>query len=96
MRDNRTYQLRRAILKALNEYRPLPCSILEIGSYPGFSLLRPNQEELVVELNNLETYKFIETVPGSNGDYLRLTASGLEQINQETDRDPRIWGAMGL
>ncbi len=96
MKSKRTYKLRQAILRAFEEYNPAPIGYNEIDEIPGFSVLRPNREELVVELRNLATWKFIEEVPGSNGDYLRITGSGLDQINQETDRDPHIWGVMGL
>lgn len=96
MRSHRIYALRRAMLKALEDNHPVPCNMDEIASHPGLRMRHPTREELVSELQNLISRKFVEPVPGSNGDYNRISASGLDQINQECDLDPFIWGAMGF
>lgn len=96
MRDPRTYQIRRAILTALKDSHPAPASLEEISYHPGIGMLHASTDELLKELEALTLKEFVRNVEGTNGEYRAITASGLDQINQETDRDPFVWGKYGL
>ena len=96
MRQNRTYQIRRTILQAAAESDPAPVSLDIMMTHPSFGLLHPTREEVNTEINALCKHGYLKACAGSNLEYFAITAAGTDQINQEVDRDPFVWGAWGL
>jgi hypothetical protein len=96
MRNKRVYNLRQIILKILKECDPAPTTFDYIFEHPNLCMLHTERQEILDEWNYLVKQEFINILPGSGGDYVRISSSGLDQINREGDLDPRIWGAMGL
>ncbi len=96
MRDDRIYQLRRAILTALKDSNPAPRSLAEILCHPEFGMLHASAGEAAGELEALAVKGYVRNVAGSNGEYKAITGPGLDQINQEVDRDTFVWGKYGL
>jgi len=100
MRSERIYQIRRAILSVCKEYASgsviAPVKLDDMAEHFAMRRLHPTREELLAEWNGLLTLGFIEALKGSDGEYVKISASGLKQINCEEDRDPYIWGASGL
>ena len=88
----KTYQIRKAILKALAQYGGTPCSAEEVADYPAFSLIKPTQQEIEVEWQQLKNFGFIRERDGFGGEYCMITQKGLEQVNIEFKKDPFIHG----
>jgi len=92
MHNQRTYQLRQNILRTAADAYPGPFGMDDLGASQPVRNLRAERSEIVSELNTLARAGFLEPIPESNGDWLKISASGLDQINQETALDHRIWG----
>jgi hypothetical protein len=89
---NKTYQIRKTILKALEEYGSAPCSVDDVLGHPSFGLIRPEVSEVQEQWNKLEGFGFIAAVDGFDGKYCKITEKGLQQLNPEFKKDPFIWG----
>jgi len=96
MREERVYELRRAILEAHSYYAPVPLSLDDLLRYHRLAFLRPDRELVAVEWNNLAVNGYVEDIPDSNGAYRRITATGLNQVNREVKLDLYIWGRQAL
>ena len=96
MREDRIYQIRRALLTAFKDCHPAPCNAGDILCHPGCSMLNIGKPEALEEIHGLTLKGYLRAVEGTNGEYHAITGKGLEQINQEVDRDLYIWGKYGL
>lgn len=96
MREDRIYQIRRALLTAFKDCHPAPCGVDDVLCHPGCGLLHIDKPEALEELRCLELKGYLRAVEGTNGAYHAITGKGLDQINQEVDRDLYIWGKYGL
>jgi len=97
MREERTYELRRAILEAHVYYTPkIPLSLDDVMRFYRLPCLRVTREQVEEEWNSLAVNGYLEDVPDSNGEYKRITASGLNQFNREVKLDVYIWGRQAL
>ena len=95
MRETRVYQLRRNILTILNQAKPGLGTFDIVMDHPLISMGSYSREEVYKEWNYLINQEFVNVVKGSGGEYVRISPEGENQINQEGDRDQRIWGAFG-
>lgn len=96
MKTGRTYVIRQRILGVARDLNPAPIGMDDLEASPAIAIVRPTREELVAEYNYLITQAFLTAIAETNGECARISAEGLDQINQETTRDHRIWGKMGL
>jgi hypothetical protein len=94
--DERIYQIRRQLLRALKEYNPTPCEVADMKDYPGFTLLNPEADELKREWKNLADHGYTRRLPGFDNKYCRITSKGLEQLSGEFVKDPFVWGPRAL
>lgn len=88
----RKYQIRKTILKALDEYSGSPCCAEDLVDYHGFALLKPSLDEIAAEWKQLEEFGYIEPCEGFGGEYCLISKDGLKQINPEFAKDAFIHG----
>ena len=93
MRDHRTYQIRQAALRACKDCNPVPLTLDELADQTAILFVRPTRAELLDAWDGLAANEYLTTIPGSDGQYRRINAKGLAQINVEGDRDQYVWGA---
>jgi hypothetical protein len=96
MHKQRIYSIRQGILATARDLDPAPIGMDDLDASLDLRRLRPDRTELVTELNYLTRSGFLAAIPESDNEYARITATGLDQINVETSRDPRIWGRAAL
>ena len=95
--ETRKYQIRQAILEALNKIYPggrnldgleRGCAVAQIGA---------NRFEIFTEARNLEKLGYISNVTGVGRDpYWKITAAGVKQITKEMALDEFVWGEEAL
>ena len=96
MKTESEYQLRRAILTACKAALGTPCGLDDLLAHPAVSLLCPPREKVVEYFGELALRGYLANVPDSNGELKTITPKGLNQINQEGDRDFYVWGKYGF
>ena len=86
------YHLRRAVLEALADFDPAPCTVDEIAQYPPIEMAGTERETLTRELRGLAAHGYIADLRPGRAPLYRLAAKGRDQLNRETDLDEYVWG----
>ena len=87
------YTIRKAILKALNEYTrtPITCDdLIELRPNAGLQLADANQ--IRVQWAELKNFKYIAAIPAFEGKYCEITDKDKEQLSIEFSQDAFIHG----
>lgn len=95
MREARVYRLRQNILTVMNQAKPGWVTFDKLVDHPLISMSSYSRGEVFEQWHYLINQKFVNEVKDSGGEYFRISPEGENQINQEGDRDPKIWGEYG-
>lgn len=91
----RKYQIRRKILEAMVEFDQA-CRSRDLIDFSGFMFLKPTLEELAEQWKALRLAEYIESLQGFDGEYCKITAAGLRQVNPEFEKNVFVWGPQAL
>ncbi len=91
--DLRVYAIRRAILRELKRFRGAPVTAAELyEDTPNVTLKVAKAETVAEQWAELQSFGYIEPVPGFGGEYCRITERGLQQVSPEFAPDPFVHG----
>ena len=90
------HRIRRAILSAVKAAEPGAATLAEIAAYPLLAMAGVAQERVADEARGLIAHEYLADLAPTRAPVVRLTASGRDQINQETRLEEYIWGELAL
>lgn len=94
--ESKVYHLRKGILLAFKFYgHDMPCNVGDIASYSRVSVLRLSEPAIADQLQELAGMEFVESCPGFDGGFYKITRKGLEAISPEFPEPPFISGRPG-
>lgn len=88
------HRIRRAILAAVEASEPGLSTADDVAAHPLLKMAAVPQATLMTELMGLVGHGYLLNTRPGREPLLRLTATGRDQLNQETDLDEYVWDTM--
>lgn len=88
--DNKIYEIRKEILRAMKRYHPAPMKALDLIQYglPPFI----TRDEALAQWDELKLMGYLEARSGYGGEYCLLSEKGKQQLQPEFPQDEFIYG----
>ena len=95
--DTRKYQIRQAILEALDKIYPGGRNLDGLERGCNVAQISASRAELLGNARDLEKVGYITNVTGSGREpYWKITSAGTKQINKDMALDEFVWGEEAL